>query len=348
MCNIAGYVGNKQAAPILLEMLRRQQDYDGGLSTGIATVYEGRLYWRKIIGNVDDLINHTDALNLPGTIGIAHTRPGGTPKTYEHAHPFVTMAEDMALVVNGTGKINSKERNDAALMLDDEGYFFRSAHDADENSKLPRLRNGKAIHGCEFRVHLIDYYIKQGMSYADALAKTCTVGYNDNVTVILNQNEPNKIFALRTTRPMAALLADGETYIATTRFGFPENIDAEVMQLPLMHVCEITRDSVKITQSKIEAEPVCEVTPYAYSEAYKRITALLTGKKDEPLYFDDLEFAVGRDMKDIWPEQHTLVQDARLVYDVLYQLEQEGRLKSVVRPKPCSSGQVNRKFMWIE
>ena len=47
MCNIAGYIGNRQAAPILLEMLRRQQPYDGDMSTGIATLHEGKLYYKK-------------------------------------------------------------------------------------------------------------------------------------------------------------------------------------------------------------------------------------------------------------------------------------------------------------
>ena len=40
MCNIAGYAGGKQAVPILLEMLRRQQPYDGDMSTGVATIHE--------------------------------------------------------------------------------------------------------------------------------------------------------------------------------------------------------------------------------------------------------------------------------------------------------------------
>ena len=56
MCNIAGYAGNQQAAPILLEMLRRQELYDGDMSTGIATIHEGKLYSRKIVGNVDDFL----------------------------------------------------------------------------------------------------------------------------------------------------------------------------------------------------------------------------------------------------------------------------------------------------
>ena len=62
MCVIAGYAGDRPAAPILLEMLRRQECYDGDMSTGVATIHEGRLYYRRCVGNVDTVIprNHTE------------------------------------------------------------------------------------------------------------------------------------------------------------------------------------------------------------------------------------------------------------------------------------------------
>ena len=71
MCNIAGYIGEKRAAPILIEMLRRQEGFDGGVCTGIVTLHEGRLYYRKVVGGVDALLKATDAMSLPGTVGIA-------------------------------------------------------------------------------------------------------------------------------------------------------------------------------------------------------------------------------------------------------------------------------------
>ena len=67
MCNIAGYSGSKQAAPILLEMIRKQQYYDGDVSTGVATIHEGKIHYRKIVGDVDTIIRETDVLDLPGT-----------------------------------------------------------------------------------------------------------------------------------------------------------------------------------------------------------------------------------------------------------------------------------------
>ena len=77
MCNIAGYSGNQAAAPILLEMLRRQELYDGNVSTGIATIHEGKIYSKKIVGTVDEFLQEFDLSEFPGTIGIAHTRPSG-------------------------------------------------------------------------------------------------------------------------------------------------------------------------------------------------------------------------------------------------------------------------------
>lgn len=373
MCNIAGYAGNRQAAPILLEMLRAQQDFDGGLSTGVATVHEGKLYYRKLVGSVDDLIKNTDVLDLPGTIGISHSRPGGMANIIKPGedipatelvsgsrstgsnrtdafHPFLSMDEEMALVTNGGHPpfcAFAKDWDAAADELLDQGYTFYTETDNPKNES-PKRANGRFIMPPEIRVNLVDYYMKQGKSITEAFALSSTRMFSDNVSVMINQNVPDKFFACRVSRPLCACMSGGETYIATTRFAFPEEALGEVFSLPLMHVCEITRDGVKVTSDRVQSENVCPITPYAYHEAYERISNELRGKKDAPLYFDDLEFFVGREMNDIWPEQNTFVQHAALVYDVLWQLHIEGRLKTTVLPKPTRYGPVNRIYMWLE
>ena len=88
MCNIAGYAGSRRAAPILLEMIRRQQPYDGDTAVGIATIHEGKIHYRKFWGTAEDFMKETDVLSLPGTIGIIHTHPGQNPN-YEFHHPFL-------------------------------------------------------------------------------------------------------------------------------------------------------------------------------------------------------------------------------------------------------------------
>lgn len=374
MCNIAAYAGNRQAAPILLEMLRAQQDFDGGLSTGIATIHEGRLYYRKMVGSVDDIIKNSDVLDLPGTIGIAHSRPGGLrglikpdfsakatsavcpsgPRPYgqnrfDANHPSLNVEETLALVTNGGHPPFSPYGDtwDKAYgELVQSGYIFETEIDNPEG-KHPNW-NGHCVNVGELRVNLVDYYIKQGKPVSEALALTCTRMFTDNVSVILSEAEPDKVFACRACRPMSAVMAGGETYIASTRHAFPKEAQGEVFPLPLMHVCEITRDGVKITSDRIYRENVCEVTPYAYHEAYDRIVAELRGKKDAPLYFDDLEFFMAREALDIWPEQNTLTQGPRVVYDVIWQLQQEGRLKTTIKPLETVYGPVNRIYMWLE
>ena len=101
---------------------------------------------------------------------------------------------------------------------------------------------------------------------------------------------------------------------------------------------------MKFCEKMTGCEEVAEVTEYTLEEGYNRIVKLLEGKVDAPLYLDDLEHAVWHDMRDLFPGDHTLIQNARLVYDVIYRLHREGRLKSEVRARE-NGGQ--RLFFWI-
>ena len=344
MCNIAGYIGERNAAPVLLEMLRRQQDFDGGVCAGIATIHEGRLYYRKVVGDVDDLIKHTDALYLPGKIGIAHTRPGGSPATYCHAHPFITPDETMAAVTNGTGIGNPASKvQELAEMLEDAGYKFRG--EAFLNDGKGNLRNGASTSGAEIRANAVHYYYNQGMSMTAAMAKVDSFIYKDGVLEMLNVKAPDRIYVLRTTRPAATLKTDDGIYIATTRFAFPDGLRGEYRQLPIMYPCEIFKDNIVVSEDKMTGEEISEVTPEVLMDGYNRIVGMLKGKADAPLYFDDLELTIAREMRDIFPGDHTLFQHARLVYDVLWRLTEEGRLKTERR---LLKNEKFRTFMWID
>ena len=366
MCNIAGYVGEQSAAPILIEMLRRQQGFDGGVCTGICTLHEGRLYYRHVVGDVDVLIKTTDALTLPGSIGIAHSRPGGSPDTYGFAHPFITYDERMAAVTNGTARGESPGKIQAFTeQLEALGYKFRGETFIKE-SGMPRLKNGAYVSSAEVRLNGIYHYQKVlGLSLPAAMAKYDAEFYKDGVIEILSADEPDRLSVLRTTRPAVTLRADGGTYVATTRFAFPEDARGEVETLPVMYPCQIFRDRTVITTDKMSGcEEVSEPTADTFREGYRRISALLAGKKDAPLHFDDLELAVWREMRDLFPGDHTLIQDARLVYDVLWQLYEEGKLcmkhllleggRRLSPNDPMYAdarnvpGSKNRIFMWIE
>ncbi len=347
MCNIAGYAGTNQAAPILIDMLRRQQHYDGAVSCGIATIHNGRIHYRKVIGDVDTLLKTTDALYLPGTVGIAHTRPGGSPATYSYAHPFINMEETMAGITNGTSRAPGSKESDqeATTLLDNEGYIFRDAV-FNRKSDFPVLKDGSHVSPVATRMYMVDRYVRQGLSTSAAMARTCSEYYRDNVLGILNLNTPDRFYILRTTRPAVSLKTEDGVRVATTKFAFADDIQGEIKMLPLFTACEMTKDGVIVTDEKMtNCEEVAEVTNYTLEEGYKRFCALLKGKKDSPLHFDDLEYAVWYDMRDLFEGDHTLIQDARLVYDMLYRLHEEGLLHTELRRV---SENRERYFFWID
>ena len=351
MCNLAGYAGNRRAAPILLEMLRKQQAYNGGKSTGIATIHNGKIYMRKVVGNVDDLIRSTDALELPGTIGIAHSRPSGKPgHDEEYAQPFLSMDGRSVLMTNGLQPsfcpyIN--DWNEAVDLLVDNGYVFRTEID-NPNGESPKRANGRFVNPPEVRVNLVDYYHKQGKSLSEALAQSCTHMYSDNVSVMMNADRPDTIFACRTTRPMNVLVGSGETLLSTTPLAFPEDVSGEAYPLPLMYVCAVCAKGMTITGDRIVRDTPSAVTPLVHQKALPRVCALLQGKKDAPVLFDTIEIAIREEMKDIWPEQRYFQQEARLAYDILQQLADEGRLKQRQLVLDHPDGPVEREFFWLE
>ena len=122
MCNISGYIGDRRAAPVLIEMMRRQEGYCGGYYTGITTLHDGKLYTRKVLGDVNRLLAETDAMELPGNVGVIHSRSnsGGDVRW---GHPFVTSDNKFSVSLNGaTGKYEThKETENVARMLYREG-----------------------------------------------------------------------------------------------------------------------------------------------------------------------------------------------------------------------------------
>ena len=346
MCNIAGYSGNKQAAPILLEMLKRQEAFDGGASCGIVTIHEGRLYCRKIVGDVDTLIKHTDALYLPGNVGIAHTRPGGDARTYNFAHPFIAEGGRFAGITNGTtrgvGYTEAAQR--ATDFLQENGYEFFGGTALDSCS-FPKLKNGNYVSCVETRVNLVSYYVGRGYDIPTAMARVASECYTDGVLGILSLDTPDSFYILRTTRPAFAVSDGDGTYAASCQFAFPDGLGDKAEPLPLMHPVRIGRCGASVSPVKMQGvEEVDEITDATFSACYARLSALLLGKASSPLTFDDLETEVYNNMKDLFPKNKAIMQDGMLVYRVLYRLHKEGKLQRCEK----MLGEKKRYYMWID
>ena len=115
--------------------------------------------------------------------------------------------------------------------------------------------------------------------------------------------------------------------------------------LPLHQTCILRKDGITVTEHKINLEPVAEMTPYTYQEGYRQMEKLLTS--GTPMYFDELEIAIDK-MRYLWPGDHTYVQHARLVYDLLWQFHQEGRLRKEERIKTRRDGVLKRWYFWLD
>lgn len=122
MCGIVGYIGNKDATPILIEGLRRLE-YRGYDSAGVAVYNEGRVQVKKYKGRLDVLEGRLRENPILGNLGIGHTRwaTHGEPSDV-NSHPQTSSGGDIAIVHNGIIENFMPLRE----WLCYEGYEFRS------------------------------------------------------------------------------------------------------------------------------------------------------------------------------------------------------------------------------
>ena len=127
MCGIVGYVGTKEARPILINGLLRLE-YRGYDSAGIATIEKNGIKNVKTKGRVNNLMNETGINDLEGTIGIAHTRwaTHGKPSPV-NSHPHMDNSNTFAVVHNGIIENYAELRKD----LENKGYNFLSETDTE-------------------------------------------------------------------------------------------------------------------------------------------------------------------------------------------------------------------------
>ncbi|MEX2526359.1 MAG: glutamine--fructose-6-phosphate transaminase (isomerizing) [Gemmatimonadota bacterium] len=181
MCGIVGYVGPKQAAPILIEGLRRLE-YRGYDSAGLAILQdEGGLTSIRRAGKLAEL-DAAVGSNMPkGRCGIAHTRwaTHGAP-TEVNAHPHLSTAGDIALVHNGIIE------NGAVLRekLEQLGYVFRSDTDT------------------EVVVHLVDQAMVEGALLEEAVAAALQQVVGTYGIAVVSSRDPGKVVAARNGSPL--------------------------------------------------------------------------------------------------------------------------------------------------
>ena len=193
MCGIVGYTGPRQAAPLLLEGLRRLE-YRGYDSAGLALIEDGRIEVHKAAGKISVLEKALGA-NLPaGHTGIAHTRwaTHGAPNTV-NAHPHTDCGGTLALVHNGIIE------NAGALRtaLGKRGHVFRSETDTEVLS------------------HLIEELLAGAGSLVEAVAGALQQVEGTYGIAVVSTREPDTIVAARRGSPLLVAIGAGENFVAS-------------------------------------------------------------------------------------------------------------------------------------
>ena len=330
MCNISGYAGTKRAAPILIEMLKKQEFFDGGLSTGIATVdNEGNLYHAKVLGSVEDLLSQTDAINFPGNVGIIHSRPDDS--FIEHAHPFVCENEKTAVVDNGNMCHDEKLvklREGVIKLLLDDGVVFESAKEMGEHP-YPKLPDGRHISFIDLYSRYLEYLKKNSeMSYAEAMSECSSKIFSDCVYLMVTAGFPDNIYVSRISRPMNIMKTDDACYLSTSQLAFPEEENIHYMKsLPSMKTCVINKEGFEISDFPIENGNVIDFT----YEEYKKIeTELRKRLSEKPRPMSNM--GGGIYVANTSPDKFR--PNAQATYDALWQFKKEGILKTYIDDAP--------------
>ena len=322
MCNIAGYVGTRPAAPILIEMMLREEGLAGGYYTGIATIHEGKLYYEKLTGDTNRLVSLTKAASLPGTVGILHSRSksGGGD---EWAHPFIGVADGIpstAYVANGTAgfsKARFAEYSLLAEQLISEGYEMPSRIVSD-NPRYQKLSDGSTVHMSDVMCQLIQRNLDQGEEPADAMAMAFRGMPHEIVGLILTLERPDAIVWSRFNYPMNLAFAEHGAYLASAALAFPEDA-GEPIEIPPCTAGEVFSDRYICVPFADSPVTVAPITARVRAEAYGIVCEMLK----EPTPYSSLAKAVEPlfDGADCCPR-------AMLVYDILYSLKKQGRLKT--------------------
>ena len=318
MCNIAGYVGTKQAAPIIVEMLRKQEGWDSGYYTGIGTICDGEFYMEKGVGSLQMLLVRKDVTKLPGNIGFIHGRSYGNEGD-AYAHPFTGTDGDILYLANGTnGAFRDPSYEKVRKLyaeLKTQGCEFLSHMEGD----YPMLPGGGKIHGSDLMCQQIVSHIRSGMSTMDAMEKAYCDRVGEIVGLTLNRKTPDRISFARINYPMFVAIADHGMYMATTPQAFPEDA-REIMLLPALSCGEVYADRYVIKPFKNPPCTVADITPEIYAKAYAAVVEALQEQDRDHDYLDKMIKDLFRD-GDCAPEPP-------LDYMILNDLEKQGRLET--------------------
>jgi len=231
VCGIVGYIGHKQASPILLEGLKRLE-YRGYDSSGLALMADNRLHVVRSVGRISALQDKLAGQDLPASVGIAHTRWATHGRaTEENAHPHCDASERIAVVHNGIIENYQALR----VYLTHHGLEFYGQTDTEVLAKLIG--------------HFYQGDIEQAVR--DALGEVQgTYGL-----VVMCADEPDRLVLARLGSPLIVGIADAEHIVASDASAIVEHT-TQVVYLADREMAVIGADQFRSTT--LDAAPVAK------------------------------------------------------------------------------------------
>lgn len=249
MCGIVGIVGNSEAAPLLVDSLKRLE-YRGYDSAGIATIFEGRINRTRSQGKLINLEDKLKIETINGTLGIGHTRwatHGGA--TENNAHPHAT--DRVAVVHNGIIE-NYKELK---AELQKQGCIFESETDTEVIS------------------HLVTVHLREGKTAEEAV-KLCVKKLKGAYSIALIFNdEDNMMIGVRRGTPLAIGYGNNEMYLASDSYALA-HLTNKISFLEDGDYIRISRSGAEIFDTN-DNQVFREIRPTAQSQG-------IMGKGDYP------------------------------------------------------------------
>ena len=242
MCGIVGYIGPREAAPIIFDGLKRLE-YRGYDSSGLAVMREGRIEVRREVGKLDGLARMLSEEPVAGNIGIGHTRwaTHGAPSR-RNAHPHVGATGEVVVVHNGIVENFLQLRDE----LSAEGASFSSDTDT------------------EVIAHLVERYMGAGQPLEAAARSAFGQLKGAHGIVVMSSREPDKIVCTRIGNAGGVTLGigEGEMFIASDVPAILEHT-RRMVYLESRQMAVVTREGYHVsTLAGARLTPVVHTIPF--------------------------------------------------------------------------------------
>ena len=226
MCGIVGYIGFREAWPLVIKGLKRLE-YRGYDSAGIALIGESGLQIYKKAGKVVEVENFASSKDQSGTIGIGHTRwaTHGAPSD-RNSHPHTSSNGDLTIIHNGIIENYATIKAE----LQSRGHEFNSDTDS------------------EVLIHLVEeVYSREDVSLTEAVRLALHEVSGAYAIVVMDANNPDQLIAARKGSPMVIGVGEGEYFIASDATPIVE-YTKNVIYLNDNEIAFLKRDELVITR----------------------------------------------------------------------------------------------------